>query len=94
MIEIRTELGRFKATNQRLTNQVRTITKNSWFSDHEILEIHQQIYGQTHQQTPTTVTETINTGKPETPNQTLRDNDSCTTNTQTQTLTQEEKKLI
>ena len=46
---------------------------------------------QTHQQTSSTVTETINTGKPETPNQTLHDNDSCTANTQTQTLTQEEK---
>ena len=70
MTEIGTELGTSKATKQRLADQVRTITKNGWFSDLEILEIHQQIYKQTHQQTPITVTETINTGKPETPNQT------------------------
>ena len=63
MIEIWTEFVRFKMTNQRLTDQVRTITKNGWFSDLEILEIHQQIYRQTHQQTPNTVTETLNTRK-------------------------------
>ena len=73
-------------TNQRLADQIRTITKNGWFSEPEILEIHQQIYSQTYQQTPTTETETMNTGTPETPNQTLPDNDSCTANTQTQTL--------
>ena len=80
--------------NQRLADQVWTITKNGWFSDLEILEIHPQIYRQTHQQTPNTVTETINRGKLETPNQTLHDNDPCTANTQTQTLTQEEKTNI
>ena len=90
-IKIWTEFGRFKTTDQTITDQIRTITKNGWFSDLEILETHQQIYRQTHQQSPTTVTETINTGKLETPNQTLHDNDSCTTNAQTQTLTQEEK---
>ena len=45
MIEIWTDFFRFKATNQRLSDQ-----------DLEILEIHQQIYKQTHQQTSTTVT--------------------------------------
>ena len=89
MIEIWTEFGRFKATNQILADLVRTIIKNGWFSGLEILEIHQQIFRQTHQQTPITVTETINTGKPETPNQTLHNNDSFIANTQTQTLTQE-----
>ena len=43
MIEIWTEFGRFKAINQTLANQVRKIIKNDWFSDVEILEIHQQI---------------------------------------------------
>ena len=94
MIEIWTEFSRFKATNQRLTDQFRTITKNGWFSDREIQKIPQQIYRQTHQQTPTTVTETIKTGKPETPNQTLHDNESCTANTQMRTLTYEEKTYI
>ena len=94
MIKIWTKFVRFKATNQRLADQFRTITKNGWFFDLEILEIHQQIYRQTHQQTPTTVTEAKNTGKPETPNQILRDNDSCTPNTQTRTLTQDEKIMV
>ena len=29
--------------NQRLANQVRAVIKNIWFSDHEILDIHQHI---------------------------------------------------
>ena len=91
MIEIWSEFSRFKATIQRLTDQVRTITKNCWFSDVQILEIYEQIYRQTHQETPNTVTETLNTGKSENPNQTLHDNDPYTANTQTQTLTQKEK---
>ena len=91
MIEIWTDFARFKTTNQRLTDQVRTITKNCWFSDLEIWEIPQQIYRQTHQQTLNTVTETLNTGKPETLYQTLHDNDPYTANTPTQTLTQEGK---
>ena len=37
MIEIWTEFGSFKATNQRFANQVRKITKNGWLSDIEIL---------------------------------------------------------
>ena len=82
MIEIWTEFDRFKAIDQKLADQVMTITKNGWFSDLEILEIHQQIYSQTNQQPPITVTETIDTGKPETPNQTLHENDSYTANTQ------------
>ena len=40
------------------------------------------------------MTETLNTGKPETPTQTLHDNDQYTGNTQTQTLTQEEKTKV
>ena len=49
--------------------------------------IHQQI----HLQTPNTITETLNTGKSETPTQTLHDNDQYTTNAQTKILTQEKK---
>ena len=89
MIEIWTEFGRLKATNQRLADQVKTIKKYGWLSGFEILEINQQIHRQT--QTPNTVTETINTEKPETPNQTLHDNDRYTAKTQTQILIQEEK---
>ena len=83
MIEIWIEFGRFKII-KRPTDQVRTIIKNDLFSDLEILETHQQIYSQTHQQAPNTETKTLNTGKPETPNQTLYDNDWYTTKTQTQ----------
>ena len=66
------------------------------FSDLKIIGIHQQIYRQTYQQTPNTVTETLNTRKLETPNVTLYHNDPCTANTQTtnartQTLIQIEK---
>ena len=82
-----------KCRNQIGSNS-RTLTKNGWFSEIEILEIHQQIFRQTHQQTPTTVTETINTGNPETPNQTRHSNDSSPENTQMQTLTREEKSNI
>ena len=89
MIEIWTEFGKFKATNQILAYQVRTITKNGLFSYLEILEIHQKIYRQTHQQTPNTVSEKLNTGKRETPYQTLHDNYPYIANTQAQTLTQE-----
>ena len=83
MIEIWTEFDRFKATNKRFADEVRTIAKNGWFSDLEIQEIHQQIYTQIHQQTHNTVTERLNTGKPENPNQTLHHNDPYTANTQT-----------
>ena len=91
MIEIWTGFGRFKATNQKLADQVRTITKNGWFSD---LEIRVKIYSQTHQQTPNIVSETINKGKPETLNQTLHNNEPCSANIRTQTLTKEEKTNI
>ena len=48
MIEIWIEFARLKTTNQRLTDQVWIIIKNDWFSDLEILLIHQQIYRQTY----------------------------------------------
>ena len=40
MIETWTEFSRSKATKQRFADQVRTIRKNGWYSDIEILEIH------------------------------------------------------
>ena len=83
MIEISTEFDRFKATYQMLADKVWTITKKDWFSDREILEIRQQIYRQTRQQTPNTVTEILNMGKPKTPNKTQHDNDHKHTNVNT-----------
>ena len=41
MIEIWEEYARFKTTSQGLADQARTIIKKGWFSDLEILEIHQ-----------------------------------------------------
>ena len=85
MIGIWTGFARFKKTNQRLADQVKTITKSGWFSDLEILEIHQQIYRQTNQETNNATTETVNLGKPETPKQTLPDNNPRTANTNANT---------
>ena len=42
MIETWQECASFQTTNQRLADQVRTIIKKGWFSDLEILEIHQK----------------------------------------------------
>ena len=43
MIEIWKECASFLITSQRLADQVRTIIKKGWFSDLEILEIHQKM---------------------------------------------------
>ena len=61
MVESWTEFHIFKATNQTLADQVRTIGKNGWPFDLKILKIHKQKNIQTHQQTTNTITETINT---------------------------------
>ena len=46
MMEIWQELSNFQTTSQRLADQVRTILKKGWFSDLEILKIHQKINNQ------------------------------------------------
>ena len=48
MIEIWQECAKFQTTGQRLADQVRTIIKKGWFSDLEILEIHQKTHKQNH----------------------------------------------
>ena len=53
MIEIWQECAKFQTFNERLTDQVRTIIKKSWFSDLELLEIHQR----THKQNYNTVSD-------------------------------------
>ena len=45
-MEIWQELSNFQTTSQRLDDQVRTIIKKGWFSDLEIIEIHQKINDQ------------------------------------------------
>ena len=42
MIETWQEYVSFQATSQRLADQIKTIVKKGWFSDFEILEIHQK----------------------------------------------------
>ena len=46
MMEIWQEHSNFQTTSQRHADQVRTIIKKGWFSDLEILEIHQKINDQ------------------------------------------------
>ena len=46
MMEILQELSNFLTTSQRLADQVRTIKKKGWFSELEIIEIHQKINDQ------------------------------------------------
>ena len=54
MIEIWQECAKFQTSNQRLADQVRTIIKKDWFSDIEILEIHQKIHKQNYNTVPDT----------------------------------------
>ena len=54
MIEIWKECTKFQTTSQRLADQVRTITKKVWFSDLELLEIHQKTLKQNYNTVPDT----------------------------------------
>ena len=54
MIEIWQECTTFHTTSQRLADQVRTITKKGWFSDLELLEIHQKTLKQNYNPVPDT----------------------------------------
>ena len=42
MMKIWQELSLFQTTSQRLADQVRTIMKKGWFSELEIIEMHQK----------------------------------------------------
>ena len=66
MIEIWQECSNLQLTSQRLADQVRTIIKKGWFSDTEIIEIHQKI---NNQQGNNTVPGTSNINKQKQPNQ-------------------------
>ena len=52
MIEIWKKRSTFQTTNQRLTDQVRTIIMKGWFSDHKLLEIHQKTLKQNYNTAP------------------------------------------
>ena len=51
MMEIQQELSNFQITSQRLPDQIRTIMKKGWFSELEIIEIHQKINDQERRNT-------------------------------------------
>ena len=92
MIEIWVEFARFKTISQRFAGQVRIQIKKVWFSDLEILEIHQQIHRETYQQAPNRVTETLNTEKPETSSQRRTLSNRVRNTITEQTLTEEKEK--
>ena len=46
MMEIWQEFSNFQKTSQRLADQVRTLIRKGWFSNIEIIEIHQKINDQ------------------------------------------------
>ena len=54
MIEIWQECSTFQTTSQRSADQVRTITKTGWFSDLELLEIHQKTLKENYNTAPDT----------------------------------------
>ena len=53
MIEIWPECASFQKTSQRLADQIRTIIKKGWFSDLEILELHQKMNNEQDNNLPT-----------------------------------------
>ena len=58
MIIIWVKFAAYKTTNQRFTYQALTVIKKGWFSELEVLEIHQQIYRETNQHATNIVIET------------------------------------
>ena len=54
MIETWQECAKFPTTSLRLTDQVKKIIRKGWFSDLEILEIHQKTHKQTYNTVPDT----------------------------------------
>ena len=65
MIEIWQECSNFQTTSPRLADQVRTIIKKGWFSDFEIIKIHQKI---NNQQGNNTVPDILNINEQKRPN--------------------------
>ena len=62
-----TNAARFK-TSQILADKTRMILKKAWVSEHEILEIYQEVIRKEHQPYPITRTDLLNTEKQEHPN--------------------------
>ena len=97
MIEIWQECASFQTTSQKLADQVWKIINNVWFSDLEILEIHQKI---NNEQDSNTVVDAsgINYDKqpnrnelPNLENRNTTQTKNAQPNNQEQTLSQEQK---
>ena len=98
MMEIWQELSNFQTTSQRLADQVRIIIKKDWFSDLEIIEIHQKINDQ--QSGTNTLPGTLNNNKQKQPirkepptseNENSTQPNTAQPNKTEQTLSQEQK---
>ena len=97
MMEIWQELSIFQTTSQRLADQIRTIMKKGWFSELEIIEIHQEINDQERRNT---LSDTPNINKQKQPiqNEPTSENGNPTQQNPTQqnnlVLTQEKKVIL
>ena len=94
MIEIWQECASFQ-TSERLGDQVRTITKKDWFSDLQLLEIHQKI---NNEQESNTISDTQSINKQKESNRNERpsskNRNATQPNNPEKTLTQEQKVSI
>ena len=96
-MEIWQELFIFQTTSQRLADQVRTIMKKGWFSELEIIEIHQKINDQERRNT---LSDSPNINKQKQPiqNELTSENGNSTQPNTTQqnnlVLTQEQKLIL
>ena len=97
MIEIWQKCASFQKTSKRHSDQVRTIIQKGWFSDLEILEIHQKI---NYEQDTNTFTDTPRIDKqkqsnrneqPTSENRNTTQPNATQPNDTKQTLTQEQK---
>ena len=93
MMEIWQELSIFQTTSQRLADQVRTIMKKGWFSELEIIEIHQKINDQERRNT---LPDTPNINKQNQPiqNEPTSENGNPTQQNPTQQNTSQQNNLI
>ena len=96
MIEIWQERSTFQTPSQRLADQVRTIIKKGWFSDLELLEIHQKTLKQNCNTVPDTSNDVKQTQSNEKePQNSANENTTLPNDTlpkkQEETLSQEQK---
>ena len=96
MMEIWQERPTFQTTSQRLADQVKTIMKKGWFSNLELLEIHQKTLKQSYNTVPDTPSgvkqKQSNKKEPQTSaNENTTPTNDTLPNNQEETLSQEQK---